>query len=188
VPRVRELVRALELQVATVQALETTDLDLGSRCEGWTIREVLNHSLGVTRKFADFAAGLTDEPHAPPGDLLSPDYKTVVASVAEGARAAWSTVDMSRTCRLPFGTFRAETAAGINLFDTLAHTWDIADAISIDLDQDNDLWTVGLDAARKVIGSSRDPKQYAAQILTADDASAMHRFLAYLGRPVRDRP
>ena len=34
-------------------------LDLASRCEGWTIRQVLGHSHGVTRKFADIASART---------------------------------------------------------------------------------------------------------------------------------
>jgi hypothetical protein len=31
---------------------------------------------------------------------------------------------MARPCHLPFGTFPASVAAGINLFDVLAHTCD----------------------------------------------------------------
>lgn len=95
---------------------------------------------------------------------------------------------MSRTCRLGFGVFPAETAAGINLFDVLAHTWDIAATISIDLDQDNELWAEGLSAAREVIGSARDPIHYAPEIPIPPEEPTMHCFLAFLGRPAEARP
>ena len=95
---------------------------------------------------------------------------------------------MSRSCRLGFGVFPAETAAGINLFDVLAHTWDIAATIPIDLDEDNELWAAGLDAARDVLGSARDPIHYAPEIPIPAEAPAMHHFLAFLGRVAEAGP
>lgn len=56
------------------------------------------------------------------------------------------------TCDLPFGSFSADLAAGINLFDVLAHTWDIATASDVEVDCADDLWSVGLAAGRTVIG------------------------------------
>lgn len=90
---------------------------------------------------------------------------------------------MTRTCRLSFGAFSAEAVAGINLFDALAHTWDIADAIAIGLDENSELWDIGLGAASEVLGPSRDSVHYAAEIPISPDAAPMRRFLAFLGRP-----
>jgi uncharacterized protein (TIGR03086 family) len=185
---VTTLVGALELQLDVVQLVPADGLDLMSRCDGWTIREVLNHSLGVTRKFADFASGVTDEPHSPPGDLLGQDHRAAMRSTVNQAGAAWRTADMSRTCRLTFGAFPAEAVVGINLFDALAHTWDIAATIRVDLDVHADLWTSALDAARAIVGASRDPEHYAPEIQIRPTAPPMHRFLAFLGRRLDDRP
>ena len=102
----------------------------------------MNHSIGVTMKFADTA----------------------------------------RPCHLPFGTFPASLAAGINLFDVLAHTWDIAAATGVALECADDLWQAGLEAARAVIGPGRDPRQYAPKIPVAVTASPRQRFLAFTGR------
>jgi hypothetical protein len=41
--------------------------------------------------------------------------------------------DMTRWCRMSFSTFPAGLAAGINLFDVLAHSWDIATATGVTL-------------------------------------------------------
>ena len=104
----------------------------------------MNHSIGVTLKFADFAAGGNDHPRTPPGDLVGRDHRLALRSAAGAARAAWVSADMARPCHLPFGTFPAGLAAGINLFDVLAHTWDIAAATGVALECADDLWQAGL--------------------------------------------
>ena len=187
VTRVHALFDALEVQVGVGQRVHVEQLPRASRCSGWTVRQVLEHSIGVTRKFTEFASGATDEPHAPPGDLIGSDHRVAVRDAADGARAAWGTADMTRSCRLGFGTFPADIAAGINLFDVLAHTWDIATAVGVDLDEDHDLWLIGLDAAQDVIGADRDRGHYDPEVPVPGTAPPMARFLAFLGRAARDR-
>jgi uncharacterized protein (TIGR03086 family) len=142
----------------------------------------MNHSIGVTLKFADFAAGGSDYPRTPPGDLVGRDHRLALRSAAAAARAAWASADMARPCHLPFGTFPASLVARINLFDVLAHTWDIAAATGVALVCADDLWQAGLEAARTVIGPGRDPRQYAPEIPVARVASPRQRFLAFTGR------
>ena len=142
----------------------------------------MNHSIGVTLKFAGFAAGGSDHPRTPPGDLVGHDHRLALRSAAGAARAAWASADMERLCHLPFGTFPASLAAGINLFDVLAHTWDIAATAGVALECPDELWQGGLEAARTVIGPVRDPRQYAPEIPVAETASPRQRFLAFTGR------
>ena len=142
----------------------------------------MNHSIGVTMKFAGFAAGGSDHPHTPHGDLVGRDHRLALRSAAGAARSAWASADMARPCHLPFGTFPAGLAAGINLFDVLAHTWDIAAATGVTLECPDDLWQAGLEAAQAVIGPGRDPRQYAPEIPVAVAASPRQRFLAFTGR------
>ena len=179
---VESLDDAFEQQLEVVGRLRPDDLERPSACDDWTVRMVLNHSIGVTRKFAAFAAGETREPHAPPGDLIGADHNAALRAAVGQARMAWSAVDLSRTCRLPFGTFTAEGAAGVNLFDVLAHTWDIAVVAAISLDDERELWAIGLDAARHAIGRARDFRQFGEEITVPETAPAMIRFLAFLGR------
>lgn len=123
-----DLLAAWDLQARTVAQLRAPQLALQSPCLGWTVRDVLNHSLGVTAKLTEFASGLTDVPHAPPGDLLGADPALAVRTAAQRGRRAWTHADMTRRCHLPFGTFSAEATIGLNLFDVLAHTWDVTTA------------------------------------------------------------
>jgi uncharacterized protein (TIGR03086 family) len=181
-PRAEALIASLDIQAATGQQVRAWQLPLQSPCPRWSVREVMNHSIGVTLKFTGFAAGRTDHPQPPAGDLIGRDHALALRSAADQARAAWATADLTRHCHLSFGTFPADVAAGINLFDALAHTWDIATATGVSLHCDDDLWSAGLEAARIVIGPSRDMRHYAAEILVSAHAPPRQRFLAFLGR------
>jgi uncharacterized protein (TIGR03086 family) len=182
VERIEALLAALDLQVEVGEQLRASDLARDSCCAGWSIRDVLNHSIGVTVKFADFAAGKTDEPRAPEGDLVGPDHRLALERTAEAAGISWASADRARSCTLPFGTFTADGAAALNLVDVLAHTWDVAQPAAIPLDGADQLWECGLDAAELVIGPERDLGYYAPARNGDAAASPQDRFLAYLGR------
>ena len=181
-PAAEALLAALRIQVRTGRLVRSGQLPLESPCPGWSVRDVMNHSIGVTLKFADFAGGGSDHPRTPPGDLVGRDHRLALRSAAGAARAAWASADMARPCYLPFGTFPASLAAGINLFDVLAHTWDIAAAAGVTLECPDELWQTGLEAARAVIGPGRDLHQYAPEVSVAGTASPRRRFLAFTGR------
>lgn len=71
---------------------------------------------------------------------------------------------------------------GINLFDVLAHTWDIAAPLGLTVDAADALWDMGLAVARAVIGEARDPAHYGPELpSTATDPPGV-RLLRYLGR------
>lgn len=175
------LAEALEAQVRLGDAIEESDLALASSCAGWRIRDVLNHSVAVTLKFAAFARGETDRPRTPPGDHLRDDHRAALRTAATTALVAWNRVDPDRTCHLPFGTFPASTAAGINLFDVLAHCWDVAGPTGNSLSIPDHLWTTGSRAARAVIGEERDHNHFGPP-LEIDTISPRAEFLAFLGR------
>ena len=182
------LVGALEAQVAVGLRLQPSQLLLDSPCPGWSVRDVLNHSIGTTSKFTDFAAGRTEHPRSPDGDLVGPDHRAALGRTVNTARAAWRSADMTRSCDLSFGTFSADHAAGINLFDVAAHTWDIAVATGTRFECPDDIWDAALDAARSVIGPDRDARHYAPAIACSLTAPVRDRFLAYLGRDPHETP
>ena len=179
------LVQALRAQVALGDQITDADLARPSHCEGWTVKEVLNHSIGVTLKFTAFARGETDAPRTPPGDLIGDDHREALRAAALGAEQAWTHADLSRTCRMSFGTFSASTAAGLNLFDVLAHGWDVAGPTGNRFVMPDSVWNAGLRAAREVIGDDRDSNHYGLP-LPSDGASPRTAFLAYLGRADAD--
>jgi uncharacterized protein (TIGR03086 family) len=170
------------MQVELGDRLEESQLVLPTPCAGWSVREVLNHSIGVTLKFAEFASGATDRPRPPAGDLLGADHRVALRAAAASSKVAWASVDATRRVDLSFGVFSTDLAAGINLFDLLAHTWDIAVATGLAVECPDRLWLEGLEAAQAVIGAERDLDHYAAERPVAGSAPARVRFLAFLGR------
>ncbi len=180
---IEALLQALAAQVVLSDNIDGPDLQLASRCEGWLVRDVVNHSIAVTLKFAAFASGETDSPRTPPGDHIGHDHRSAIRRAAGNAEHAWRRVDRTRVCHLPFGSFPASTAAGINLFDVLAHSWDVAGPTANPLPVADDVWAAGLSAARVVIGDERDPRHYGRPHETGSASpTPRQEFLAYLGR------
>lgn len=184
-PTVRALGVAVEAWRGLLDQITTADLGRATANPGWDVAQVINHSIAVTCKFAMFADGTTDRPRTPDGDFIGADHHMAFNNAAHRALAAWRHADLRRSCHLPFGTFTAEQAAGINLFDLLAHGWDIDQAVGVIFVCPDTAWEVGLSAARRVIGEQRDPRHYAPGLPSPPDASAQIRFLRYLGRAAR---
>jgi uncharacterized protein (TIGR03086 family) len=177
------LARALTETEAAFRRLSVLELGRPTCCPEWNVRQILNHTTATTSKFAAFAAGETDAPRTPSGDLLGSDPARAFAATASTARRAWASIDLTRRCRLPFGTFTAEQAAGINLFDLLAHYSDITHAVGTAVTGTAELWQSALDAAGQVVGEEdRDLDHYAPAQPVAPDAPVSEQLRAYLGR------
>ena len=177
------LMQALIETEAAFGRLTVLDLARPTCCAGWNVRQVLHHVTATTGKFAAFAAGDTDAPRTPSGDLLGPDPARAFAATAFAARRAWASVDPERPCHLPFGTFTAEQAAGINLVDLLAHYSDVTHAVGTATTGPVEVWRTALDVAREVVGDEdRDLDHYAPAQQVQPEAPASEQLRAYLGR------
>jgi uncharacterized protein (TIGR03086 family) len=182
------LIEALEVQVTVGRQVSPHHLSLATPCPGWSVRDVMSHSIGVTLKFVDFAAGRTDHPHAQAADPIGADHRDALRSAATASQMAWKQADMSRHCHLAFGTFPADHAAGINLFDVVAHTWDIASATGVSMSCPDEIWQIALDAAVDVVSPARDPSHYGPEVPSPFAASAKVQLLNFLGRRDAWRP
>ena len=176
------LTTVLDDSACPMGGVSTPQLVLGTPCAGWSVRDVIDHSIGVTLKFTAFARGATDRPRSPAGDLVGDDHRTAYRDAAAGAKAAWAATDPDRICHLPFGSFSAELAAGINLFDLLAHSWDIAVATGQAIEYPDEIWAAGLHAARQVVGDDRDPAHYGPELPREPGHALKDQFLRFLGR------
>jgi uncharacterized protein (TIGR03086 family) len=185
---VEALIRFLGVQFGLVRRVGRSDLGRVTPCPGWSVRDVLEHSIGVTLKFTAFASGATDHPRRPPGDLLGRDHRSALRSATRSAQSAWRSVDPSRVCTLSFGSYPATRAAGIHLVDVLAHTWDVAAAVGAGIECDDELWVAARHQAALLIGSDRDLRHYGRASEAGPVSTAEARFLAYLGRSEGWRP
>lgn len=105
--------------------------------------------------------------------------------VAEAAARAWRAHPSALTavCQPPFGSFDGATAAGISLFDTVIHHWDIATGAGLDHQISEELAAPALSVAGlRVTGAARRSGHYGAAIGVPAGAPASVRLLAATGR------
>jgi uncharacterized protein (TIGR03086 family) len=180
---------ALRAWCGLLDRVEGRQLSLATPDPGWDVADVIAHVIATTRKFTAFADGTTDRPRTSRFVLAEQrtGHRALFAVTAAESLAAWRAVDPRRTCQLPFGAYRAESAAGINLFDLLGHGWDVEQATGLRFACPDEVWAAGFDAARSVIGERRDLRHYAPEIPVGPDAPARIRLLRYLGRS-EDQP
>ncbi len=145
-------------------------------CEGWTARDVIDHTVGVVVMVAD----LVGDPVAPdPGagdlaryDLAVADLHRKVADPGLGA----TEVDG------PFGRMALkQLVSGIVVHDLLVHTWDLARATGGDERLDAELVTHTLASMTPYDEVLRD-HGFAHKVPVDDDADDQTRLLCFLGR------
>jgi uncharacterized protein (TIGR03086 family) len=135
-------------------------------------------------KFTAFASGATDRPVGPKADPLGANPSAAVEEVMAAARLAWADVDRTRICHLPFGDLDATRAAGVNLFDVLAHGWDVGEVRGFRFTCDEEVWGAGLESAHDLLDPWRDPAHYGPELDPGPSASTELQLLAFAGRTV----
>jgi uncharacterized protein (TIGR03086 family) len=154
-----------------------------SMCERWSVADVVAHVVAVTEKFTAFANGDTDRPRQAALRAVA-DPARAYDDAAAASRAAWrSNRDaLERTCHLAFGDFDGGTAAGINMFDALLHGWDIAAAVGVLYEPDDDACNLALDIARRLVTPASRAQGHYAPATRRTQPTPFARLLAVTGR------
>jgi uncharacterized protein (TIGR03086 family) len=184
--------RATAAAATALARVRPIDLGLPTPCTGWDLQALLEHMTGQDHGFAAAVrAGSTADVDASafaPRPLGSDPARTYAAT-ADDLVAAFAEVaiDPARTAWLPeFGRrFPLEQVAGFHLVDTLVHGWDVAVALGIAVDYDDDLVAAGLEQAERVPdGAFREQPRaaFAPALAGAGASDPWERTLALLGR------
>lgn len=131
-----------------------------SPCEGWDVRELVNHIVGGNFWAGELARGKTiDEV----GDRLDGDILGADPTVAydESARAASEAFHapgaMEAPCAVSYGPVPGEVYLGHRFIDVLVHGWDVAKATGQDTKLDPELveacWAVIEPQKEMLLGS-----------------------------------
>jgi uncharacterized protein (TIGR03086 family) len=187
--RIALLEAGLATTRATIAGVRPEQMDAPTPCTEWTVRDLLNHIIGGTQMFAAGAAGRPMptgfDPFGPPPDVIGDNdaLATYDAAVTD-CLAAWRANGITGTLALLPGEFPAEQAFGIQFCDNLVHGWDLARATG----QDNGISPELGEAARSMlegnVSEHNRGRIFADPQPVADDAPAIDRLAAYLGRPV----
>lgn len=163
--------------------------DAPTGCPDWTVRELVNHL--VTGNLS-FAALLTEQ--APPdrtADHLGTDPERAYRQAADELTAAFVRPGvLERVYQAPPGAMPGLALARLRITEALVHGWDLARATGQP--------TAALPAAlaetelglvtAQLAGVPRTGHPFGPSQPVAEDAPAIDRLVAYLGRPVRSQP
>jgi len=159
-------------------------------CHDWTVRDLVEHTVGLTAGFAE-ALGRGDAPPAAYRPLPLTGWADAAAALERAmASSTWEgEVRIAPVC--DDLTFARHHAVSIHLLDLAVHDWDLARALGVDHDPDD----ATVDAVRgmadlvatRPVPSTRD--QFAAPVHTRDDEPpGWARVLKRVGRDPAWKP
>jgi len=181
--------RAVRLSAQIAGRTTPADLGRATPCAGWTLGDLLSHMIAQHRGFAVAASGtqteladweprpLSEDPAAEYA-AAADDVVAAYAGITNGDRDVW----LPELGRRPFTTSDALT---FQLVDDVVHAWDLARALDVPLDLDDDLAGAALAVALRVPDGAkrRGPGfPFAPGLPVPDDASTLDRTLLALGR------
>ena len=172
-----------------VDSLKPDQMGNDTPCEGWTVRDVVNHITGGATMFA-ISAEQGNVPDEQIGQLMGGD------NVGDDPQGAWARASkramtafelpgaMEKIVKLPFGEMPAGVALNIAIFDVATHACDLARATGQQV-SDTEMLEGALDLGRQMVGPDlRAPGIFGAEQSSRDSASAEDRLLAFAGRKI----
>ena len=156
-----------------------------SPCEGWDVRELVNHIVSGNFWAGELARGKTIEDVGDrlDGDILGDDP---TAAYDESARAASEAFHapgaMEAPCAVSYGPVPGEVYLGHRFIDVVVHGWDVAKGTGQDTTLDPELVQASRAAIEPDLEAFRGAGALGAPLAVADDADPQTRFLAQLGR------
>ncbi|WP_245547586.1 TIGR03086 family metal-binding protein [Nocardia brevicatena] len=180
--------RAVHTTVAIAAHVTLDHLARPTPCSEWTVGELLEHMTAQHRGFAASARGHGDDlalwqPHRP-GPHTRDDY---LASAKDVLAAFEPPEILDRPFAMPeFGTsVPGHLAVGMHLVDYVVHGWDLARALGIDYELDDELAEPTLRLAAMVPDGpqrSQPDSLFGAALPSSDEDQALQRLLRMLGR------
>lgn len=182
--------RSLTVAQTVVDQVDPGQLDLPTPCSEWTLGQLLAHMTGQNHGFAASARGETedltiwhDRPVGKePADVFAASAADVITAFAEPGA-------LDRTLWLPEihprFRFPAAQAIGFQFIDTVVHAWDVAQAVGVAVDFDQDLLDAALPVAELVPdGANRltPGAAFAPGLDSGPAGTTLDRILALLGR------
>lgn len=186
VPSVEDLTRALSAVEELIAGVGDDQWSAPTPCTDWTVRELVNHLVGVNLVFA---ALVNDQ--APPergADVLGDDPAGAYRHSSRAIQAAFAQPGvLARSYQGPLGAVTGAERLHIRIADLLAHGWDLAQATRQPAALPADLSEQALTFTRTQLSTMPRTGRFDPAQPVADDAPAIDRLAAFLGRPV-DEP
>jgi uncharacterized protein (TIGR03086 family) len=182
--------RAVEVSRGLVRNVTTAQLGLPTPCADWDLGALLAHMTVQHHGFARAIGGerteLADWQPGPVTDDIAAGYCSAVDQVIAAFGAPGAAEGRAHLPEIRGGiTVPAGMAMGFHFVDYVVHSWDVAAALGLPVEFDDDVLTAALDVAGQVPDddASRGPgTAFARGLATPEGAGKLDRVLAMLGR------
>ncbi len=178
-------VRALDATRRSIVGVRDDQWDLESDCEGWTVRELVNHVVTGNYWAAELGSGLTIEAVGDrlDGDILGADPTRAYDDSALVAAAVFRAPGaMDAPCAVSYGPVPGSVYCGHRFLDVLIHGWDVAASTGQDTALDPEL----VEACFEVVEPQQDMLAASGMFGTVIElpagADRQAQLLAVLGR------
>jgi uncharacterized protein (TIGR03086 family) len=183
-PLAEQLGRASAAVADLISNIRPDQWSAPTPCTDWTVRQVVNHLIGMNRVFTALLAGQLPPPR-PSADHVEADPACAYRDSAAALQAAFGRPGvLERTYHGPLGTATGAERLQIRLYDLLAHGWDLAQATEQPADLPDDVAEQSLAFARTQLTEQARPGRFGPAQIVPEQAPAIERLVAFLGRPV----
>ncbi|MFN2607500.1 MAG: TIGR03086 family metal-binding protein [Acidimicrobiales bacterium] len=170
---------------ALIDATSIEQFEAPTPCPDWTVQALLAHVVAGNLKYTEIALGRDWSRGAPEIELDDDPaamYRRTVGAMLE----AWERPGaLERETPLPLGRGPAEAALYLHLGEILVHGWDLAMAAGQRPAFDDDVVEASLTQFSSWLPPQRPPgSPFSDATLLGEDAAAVDRLAAYLGRNV----
>lgn len=187
-PLVVVLGRAFEAVGVLVSNVGADQWSAATVCADWNVRRLVDHLIGMNRVFTALLAD-APVPRTPAGDRLEEDPVTAFRETSAALMRAFGQPGvLARQYIGPLGTASGAERLQIRLYDLLAHGWDLAHATGQPVDLPDDLVESSVAFARTQLAEQSRDLRFGPPQNVDENASAIERLVAFLGRSVTRAP
>jgi uncharacterized protein (TIGR03086 family) len=177
--------QALDATRALVAGVQAGQWGDESVCDGWTVRELVNHVVTGNYWAEELGSGKTIEEVGDrlDGDVLADDPTAVYDDSAARAAAVFRAPGaMDAPCAVSYGPVPGSVYCGHRLIDVLIHGWDIAKSTGQDTTLDPALVEACWAVVEPQLSGLQASGAFGSDVEVAPDADRQTRLLAALGR------
>jgi uncharacterized protein (TIGR03086 family) len=177
--------RALDGARRSVAGVRDDQWEQTSDCEGWTVRELVNHIVTGNYWAAELGSGLTIEAVGDrlDGDVLGTDPLRAYDDSALIAAAVFRAPGaMEAPCAVSYGPVPGEVYCGHRFLDVLIHGWDVASSTGQDTTLDPELVEACFEVIEPQLDMLVGTGEFGTTVEVPEGASRQTQLLAVLGR------
>lgn len=187
-PLVVRLGRAFEAVGVLVSNVSANQWSAPTPCADWSVRRLVDHLIGMNRVFTALLAD-GPVPRMGAGEQVQEDPVTAYRETSAALLVAFGPSGvLGRQYKGPLGTASGAERLQIRLYDLLAHGWDLACATGQSVDLTDDLVESSVAFARMQLAEQSRDGRFGPPRYVDENASAIERLVAFLGRPVTPPP